>query len=114
MSIEEQFRDFKNARFGWAFREARTSSKTRYSILLLIGSIAQFIMLLIGAIAEKKKIHRQFSSRSNAKERVLSLFFLAKELLRYNYRLEISLRDIELAICDLSRYFILETKTGDT
>ena len=113
MSIEEQFRDFKNARFGWAFREARTSSKHRYSILLLIGSIAQFIMILIGAIAEKKRIHIHFSSRSNPKVRVLSLFFLAKELLRHNYCFKITLTDIKSAISDLIRSFQLETKTGD-
>ena len=114
MSIEEQFRDLKNARFGWAFREARTSSKRRYSILLLIGSIAHFLMQLIGAIAEKKKLHKQFSSRSNSKERVLSLFFLAKELLKYSYIIEVSLQEIESAISSLSRYFTLEIKTGDT
>ena len=114
MSIEEQFRDFKNARFGWAFRECRTSSKARYSILLLIGSIGHLIMLLVGAIAEKKKLHERFSSRSNPKSRVLSLFFLAKELLRFHYRFEVSWSDINSAIYSLSDYFILKIKTGDT
>lgn len=114
MSIEEQFRDLKNARFGWSFRESRTASKARYSILLLIGSIGHLIMLLVGSIAEKKKLHERFSSRSNPKGRVLSLFFLAKELLRFNYRFEVSWSDINSAIFSLSDYFILKIKTGDT
>ena len=114
MSIEEQFRDFKNMRFGWALREARTKSAKRYSVLLLIGSIAHFVMLMIGAIAEKKDIHRSFSSRSNSKQRVLSLFFLAKELLRFNYTFKINLNDIKSTLGDVSGYFIIKIKTGDT
>ena len=114
MSIEEQFRDFKNARYGWAFREVRASSITRYSILLLIGSIAQFIMMMIGKIAEQQKVHLQFSSRSNPRQRVLSLFFLARELLRLNYDYKVTAKELNCALNHLNHYFMLERKTGDT
>jgi hypothetical protein len=97
-----------------AFREVRASSITRYRILLLIGSIAQFILMMIGRVADQQNIHLQFSSRSNPKQRVVSLFFLTREFLRLNYNYKVTVKELNYALNHLSNYFILKNKTIDT
>ena len=71
-------------------------------------------MMMIGKIAEQQKVHLQFSSRSNPKQRVLSLFFLARELLRLNYDYKVTAKELNCALNHLNHYFMLERKTGDT
>ena len=85
MSIEELFRDFKNHRFGWSLRTARTTSTHRYSILMLIGSLAYFVVMKVGISVERVGEHLKFQSNSLKSRRVLSLFFLGKELIRLGF-----------------------------
>ena len=98
MQIEELFRDFKNMRFGWSLKEARCSSSQRYSVLLLIASIAHFITMMIGIIAEKRKLHLHFQTNSITHRRVLSLFFLGKEIIRLNCQFKVTMRELIQAI----------------
>ena len=83
MQIEETFRDDKSERFGYGFRFGRTHSVKRLSILLFIAAISSFLLMIIGAAAEAKKIHRGYQSNSIKTRRVLSLLTLAKRILRH-------------------------------
>lgn len=83
MQIEETFRDDKSERFGYGFRFGRTHSVKRLSILLFIAAISSFLLMIIGAAAENKKIHRGYQSNSIKTRRVLSLLTLAKRVLRH-------------------------------
>jgi hypothetical protein len=79
--IEESFRDTKNSRFGWCFRHARSRGNGRIEILLLIATLGLVAMMLIGQTAERKELHKDFQANTVRTKRVLSLFYLAKNIL---------------------------------
>lgn len=81
MLIEESFRDTKSHRFGWSFEDARCSTAGRYATLLLVATLAMFVLLLIGCAAEQKRLHFLFQANTKRNQRVLSLFFLGKQLI---------------------------------
>lgn len=76
MSIEQGFRDIKNQRHGFCFRETRSTSVERLSILLLIGALATFIVCIYGHACQKLKMQYQFQTNSIRHRTVLSWFFL--------------------------------------
>lgn len=83
MQIEQTFRDDKSMRFGYGFRFGRTQSVKRLSILLFLAAICSFILMIIGAAAEEKKLQQKFQANTVKKRRVLSLLTLAKGVLRH-------------------------------
>ena len=94
MSIEECYRDTKSHRFGWSMEDARSSQCSRYSVLLLIASLAMLVVLLVGMVAEQNKQHYAFQANTVRNTRVLSLFYLGRQIL--------SRRDKKkVRICDL-------------
>jgi len=76
MQIEEGFRDIKNQRTGFSLSNTRTRSPERLANLLLIGMLANFIVWMIGRLAEEKKWHYHYQANTVKKQRVLSLFYL--------------------------------------
>jgi hypothetical protein len=80
MQIEENYRDLKNHRFGWSFSHAKSKNPNRYLILLLIASIANIALTILGQAAESAGIHFAYQANTVRSRRVLSLFFLAKEI----------------------------------
>ncbi len=78
MQIEEVYRDAKNHRFGWSFRDAKASTVERYLVLLLIASLGMLALTLIGQAAESKGWHLGYQANTIRSRRVLSLFFLGK------------------------------------
>ena len=85
MTIEENFRDTKSGRYGLGLKMTFSKQKRRYAIMLLIAMLASTIAYLIGALAEKCGIHRQFQANSTRKRRVLSRFFLGCELVQKHF-----------------------------
>lgn len=83
MQIEQNFRDEKNPRFGFGWRLSRTKCFRRMAVLCLIAHVAEFFLLLIGAVAEKLHIHKAYQVNTK-QERVLSLVTLAKQILRHS------------------------------
>lgn len=81
MQIEESFRDLKSHRFGWSFREVRSSSPIRLAALLLLAALAALAVTLIGLAAELAKVHRSYQANTSAR-RVLSHFSLGASILR--------------------------------
>ena len=101
MRIEELFRDFKNSRFGWSLGESLTRDANRSTVLVLIGLIGYFIVTLLGVIAEKKGLHLQFQTNSLKSRRVLSLFFLGKEIIRLGLKLDYAKSDLNYVLQDI-------------
>lgn len=82
MQIEETFRDLKSERFGFSLNFARSSCDVVWSNLLLIGSIALFVLYTIGKYAENQSYHYYFQANTIKNRRVLSLVFLGRQILQ--------------------------------
>ncbi|ABU71116.1 IS4 family transposase [Vibrio campbellii] len=97
MSIEEGFRDTKNERYGLALNFSGSASPKRIEILLMIGMLTQFALLVVGKVAYLKGYYKDFQANTIRTRRVLSYFFLGKELIgREAY--SFSVKDLALAV----------------
>jgi hypothetical protein len=81
MQIEETFRDTKNPRWGCSLRYVRCGSAARFAALLLIASLAIWVLTMIGAAAEQSGLRRRYQANTTAR-RVLSLFLLGATIVR--------------------------------
>jgi len=97
MKIEHEFRDTKDPKWGLGLNYTRTRSMHRLVILLLIGIVAMFMLWLIGLAAEHKKLHYSYQANTIKTHRVLSLIFLALQVLLHD-RKAISYQDINNAL----------------
>jgi len=102
MQIEESFRDTKNSRWGWALRHARTRDKRRLAVLLLTGALGHLVAQLVGSIAERLGLQRQYQANTHSKRRVLSFFFLGRQIVG-STSCRISLRQMRAGIPALRR-----------
>jgi hypothetical protein len=84
MQVEENYRDAKNTRWGWALRQSTTRHAKRFEILMLIFAVACFIQQAIGFVAEQLNLHRHYQANTVRNRRVLSLFYLGSQILRTN------------------------------
>jgi hypothetical protein len=84
MSIEQGFRDIKNYRHGFCFRETRSATVERLSILLLIGALATFIVCIYGHACQLLKAQYQYQTNSIKHRKVLSWFFLGVFSIKQN------------------------------
>ncbi len=80
MQIEQRFRDMKNLHFGEGLERSRSRGTKRFTVLVLIASLAAFLLWLIGTAAERAGIHHRLHP-GNGKRRVYSRIFLARLLL---------------------------------
>lgn len=81
MQIEEAFRDLKNHRYGFSFRDSMTRKRYRLENLLLIGALATFVAWLVGKVAEQRNIHRHYQANTIRNRNVLSTFYLGLEVI---------------------------------
>lgn len=84
MKIEHEFRDTKDPKWGLGLNYTRTRDMHRLAILLLIGAVAMFMLWLIGLAAERKQLHYSYQANSIKTHRVLSLIFLALQVLQHD------------------------------
>lgn len=75
--------------------------------MLLIGTLAMMILLLVGAVIESQNKHWLFQANTVRSQRVLSLFFLGKQMFHRPDWEEIKLKDINEA------FAILRTVASD-
>lgn len=80
MQIEEGFRDTKNERYGFALNYCGSRCTKRVEILLMIAMLTQFALILIGKAAYMKGYYKDFQANTIRIRRVLSYFFLGKEI----------------------------------
>lgn len=76
MQIEETFRDTKSASYGMGQEIGRCRSASRIQALLLIATLAAFVLWHIGQLAEAEGVHRRFKATTRT-ARELSLITLA-------------------------------------
>lgn len=76
MQIEENFRDSKSAVYGMGSEIGRSRSDGRLHALLLIATLAAFVLWHIGQLAEAEGLHRRFKATTR-EERELSVIALA-------------------------------------
>jgi hypothetical protein len=83
MQIEQSFRDMKSMHFGEGLERSRSRGTERFTVLVLIASLAAFLLWLIGTAAECAGVHRRLHP-GNGRRRVYSRIFLARLLLVLN------------------------------
>jgi hypothetical protein len=76
MQIEEGFRDNKSVRFGLGFELHHTNNARRLQILLLIASLATFVLWILGTIAKQSGQHWQYQANTVKDRNVLSVIYL--------------------------------------
>jgi hypothetical protein len=79
MQIEENFRDSKSIPLGMGLEVSQSRSARRLQALLLIGTLAAFLLWHIGQLAEAEGLHRRFNATTRPK-RELSIIWLGKLL----------------------------------
>lgn len=82
MQIEEGFRDLKSDKFGFGFTISRSHNVERLNILLLIAALATLCLWWIGLYAYQQGWHRHFQANTITKRRVLSIPFLALQVIQ--------------------------------
>ncbi len=80
MQIELSFRDMKSQHFGEGLACSASSGAGRYTVLVLIASLAAILLWLIGTAAERCGVHERMRPGSR-KRRAYSRLFLARLLL---------------------------------
>jgi len=73
MQIEESFRDLKT---GLNFNESNARKQKRIEVLLLIATIAQYLLFLLGMAVKLQNKHRCYQANSIKDKRVLSYQFI--------------------------------------
>jgi hypothetical protein len=76
MQIEEGFRDMKSSRFGLGFEQNDTRQIQRMTILILLTTLANWILMILGMAAIVSGHHRQYQANTTRHKNVLSLPFL--------------------------------------
>ena len=79
MQIEENFRDSKSMPLGMGLEASQSRSAPRLHALLLIGTLAAFLLWHIGQLAEAEGWHRRFKATTRV-ARELSIITLARLL----------------------------------
>jgi hypothetical protein len=82
MQIEEAFRDLKSDKFGFGMTVSRSKNVNRLNILLLIATLATWCLWLIGLYAQQQGWHRQFQANTITDRKVLSIPFLALQVIQ--------------------------------
>ena len=80
MQIELSFRDMKSQHFGEGLECSASHGTGRYTVLVLIASLAAILLWLIGTAAERCGVHERMRPGSR-KRRAYSRLFLARLLL---------------------------------
>jgi hypothetical protein len=76
MQIEEGFRDMKSHRFGRGFEYNKTKDIKRLTILILLTTIAHWLLMILGMVATLENTHRRYQANSIKTYSVLSLVFI--------------------------------------
>lgn len=81
MRIEQSFRDTKNQRLGQGLHTARSRTRERLQMLLLIGHLAAFVQRLIGEEAKVHQLQLNFMATRRITRPEISVLTLARRIL---------------------------------
>lgn len=85
MEIEEGFRDMKSHQFGQGFEYNKTTNINRLSILVLLTSMAHWLLMAVGLATKMTNQHRQYQANSLKIKSVLSLHFIGLRVMLNRY-----------------------------
>ena len=94
MTIEGSFRDLKSTEFGFSFNENKTIKSERYTVWLLISSLAYLIAWIVGFAAEQANLQYDFQANTYSHRRVLSFFYLGCRIIKKKIDIPIDLESI--------------------
>ena len=97
MQIEEGFRDMKSRQYGLGLEHNKTKQINRLSVLVLLTTLAHWILMNLGMMAKLANKHRQYQANSTKTSNVLSLHFIGKRVAMDKYFI-LGLKDYLLAI----------------
>lgn len=100
MTIEGSFRDNKSTEFGLSMNENITIKAVRYTVWLVIATLASFIAWVIGYAAEQQSLHYDFQANTYRHRRVLSFFYLGCQIVRKKIDIPINLDQIRRTAWD--------------
>lgn len=78
--VEEAFRDLKSEHYGKGLERSRSRSAGRFTVLVLIASLAAFLLWLLGTAASHQALHQRLRPGSRQRN-AYSRLFLARLLL---------------------------------
>jgi hypothetical protein len=107
MQIEQTFRDLKNHRYGWSFRDMRCKTTRRSDVLLLVAALAMVVMHTVGLAAGQTELARGFQANTVRDRRVFSTFSLAKLLFGGFLETLLPAQALRASLCDLQRRIAL-------
>lgn len=81
MRIEESFRDTKNLRLGQGLEAARSRSRERLQMLLLIAHLGGFVQRLIGENAKARQLELNFVAQPRRERPEVSMLTLGRRIL---------------------------------
>ncbi|MDO6428031.1 hypothetical protein Q4489_13505, partial [Thalassotalea sp. 1_MG-2023] len=79
------FRDMKSHQFGQGFEYNRTHNTNRLAILILLTTLAHWLLMAIGLAAKKAHKHYQYQANSVKNKNVLSLHFIGLRVMANRY-----------------------------
>lgn len=106
MQIEETFRDLKCHRWGFGLRYAKCHTAERLEILLLVGTLAALVAWLAGLAGRAMNLVSRFQANTERTRRVLSTFFVGRQLVARAH--ELSLDQMSRALATLRRALTFE------
>ncbi|MDC0602771.1 hypothetical protein OAP14_07045 [Aliiglaciecola sp.] len=76
MQIEESFRDMKSRQYGLGFEQNKSKQLHRISILILLVTLANLVLILLGLTLQSLGQQYRFQANTTKTKRALSLHFL--------------------------------------
>ncbi|WP_448547727.1 IS4 family transposase [Thalassotalea fusca] len=103
MQIEEAFRDMKSQQFGLGYMVNKSKKLPRVSILVMLVSLANFILVMIGLSLDTSGKTKHFQANTVRYKRVLSFHTLGIRAVR-NRRFKVTVRQWKNTLDRLSEY----------
>jgi hypothetical protein len=110
MQIEQSFRDRKNHRNGWSMHHVHTRSAERLSVIVLLASLAEVVVQLVGRAVGSTAHATQFQANTTRRRRVLSFFFIgcravARDICPTHSQLQTALRECTSVLWTIAQKF---------
>lgn len=107
MTIEGSFRDTKSVAYGLSMNENITIKAERYTVWLMLATLASIIAWIVGYAAEKQGLHYSFQANTYRHRRVLSFFYLGCQIIRKNILLNVCLESVQRDAWDSMAWEVL-------
>lgn len=107
--LEQNFRDEKSERFGFALRASYSRTEGRILVLSLLATLSTIVLWLLGYYAEIKGLHLRYQANSIKSRRVISFLTLAENVLRHSPLIlrRISLSEVLVHLTRVYRNMVL-------